>query len=139
MNDKFVSLNDRAAFASKVGADFFVSLHQNTFTTDAKKGVSVYYSSDNKNTGVSGLTGRLMAGILTERLSETLGLKNLGRLNQRLSVTTYNSVPAALVELAFMSNPDDFAKLKDESFRKKAGQALFDTIVEIFEAYPTNR
>ena len=80
-----------------------------------------------------------MAGILTERLSETLGLKNLGRLNQRLSVTTYNSVPAALVELAFMSNPDDFAKLKDESFRKKAGQALFDTIVEIFEAYPTNR
>ena len=139
VNDKYISLNDRAAFAAKVGADFFVSIHQNTFTTDAKKGVSVYYSSDNKNTGVSGLTGRLMAGILSERLSETLGLKNLGRLNQRLSVTTYNSVPAALVELAFMSNPDDFAKLKSETFRKQAGQALFDTIVEIFEAYPTNR
>lgn len=139
VNDKYISLNDRAAFASKVGADFFVSLHQNTFTTEAKKGVSVYYSSDNKNTGVSGLTGRLMAGILTERLSELLGLKNSGRLNQRLTVTTYNTVPAALVELAFMSNPDDFTKLKNEDFRKQAGQALFDIIVEIFEAYPTNR
>lgn len=139
VNDKFISLNDRAAFAAKVGADFFVSVHQNTFTTDVKKGTSVYYSSDNKNTGVSGLTGRLMAGMLTERLSERLGLKNLGRLNQRLSVTTYNTVPAALVELAFMSNPDDFTKLKSEDFRKQAGQALFDTIVEIFEAYPTNR
>ena len=139
VNDTFISLNDRAAFASKVGADLFVSVHQNTFTTDAKKGISVYYSSDNKNVGPTGLTGKLMAGMLLERISEKLELKNSGRLNQRLSVTTYNTVPAALVELAFMSNPDDFAKLKNEEFRKKAGQALFDTIVEIFEAYPTNR
>ena len=80
-----------------------------------------------------------MAGILLERMSEKLELKNSGRLNQRLSVTTYNTVPAALVELAFMSNPDDFTRLKDEKFRKEAGQALFDTIVEIFEAYPTAR
>ena len=139
VNDTFISLNDRAAFASKVGADLFVSVHQNTFTTDAKKGISVYYSSDNKNVGPTGLTGKLMAGMLLERISEKLELKNSGRLNQRLSVTTYNTVPAALIELAFMSNPDDFAKLKNEEFRKKAGQALFDTIVEIFEAYPTNR
>lgn len=139
VKDNFVSLDERAAFAAKVGADIFVSVHQNTFTTDAKKGVSVYYSSDNKNTGASGLTGRLMAGILTETLSEKLGLKNIGRLNQRLTVTTYNSVPAALIELAFMSNPDDFAKLKDDAFRKKAGQAIFDTIVSIFNEYPTGR
>ena len=139
VNDTFISLNDRAAFAAKVGADFFVSIHQNTFTTDAKKGISVYYSSDNKNVGSAGLTGKIMAGILLERMSEKLELKNSGRLNQRLSVTTYNTVPAALVELAFMSNPDDFTRLKDEKFRKEAGQALFDTIVEIFEAYPTAR
>lgn len=139
VKDKFISLDERAAFAATVGADFFVSVHQNTFTTDAKKGVSVYYSSDNKNTGVSGLTGRLMAGIFTDSLSEKLGLKNIGRLNQRLTVTTLNSVPAVLIELAFMSNPEDFAKLKDEAFQKKAGQAIFDTITAIFEEYPTNR
>lgn len=139
VKDKFISLDERAAFAAKVGADFFVSVHQNTFTTDAKKGVSVYYSSDNKNTGAGGLTGRIIAGIFTESLSEKLGLKNVGRLNQRLTVTTYNSVPAALIELAFMSNPDDFIKLKDESFRKKAGQAIFDTITSIFDEYPTGR
>jgi len=139
VKDKFISLDERAAFAAKTGADFFVSVHQNTFTTDGKKGVSVYYSSDNKNTGVSGLTGRIMAGIFTESLSEKLGLKNIGRLNQRLTVTTNNSVPAALIELAFMSNPEDFSKLKDEEFRKKAGQAIFDTITAIFEEYPTNR
>lgn len=137
--DKFISLNDRAAFAAQVGADFFVSVHQNTFTTDAKKGVSVYYSSDNKNTGVTGLTGRIMAGLFAERISTSLGLNHLGRLNQRLSVTTYNSVPAALIELAFMSNPDDFAKLKTPEFQKKAGKVIFETIVEIFETYPTNR
>ena len=139
MNDTFISLDDRAAFASKVGADLFVSVHQNTFTTDAKKGISVYYSSDNKNVGPTGLTGKLMAGMLLERISEKLELKNSGRLNQRLTVTTKNSVPAALIELAFMSNPEDFSKLKDEEFRKKAGQAIFDTITAIFEEYPTNR
>lgn len=137
--DKFISLDNRAAFASKVGADIFVSVHQNTFTTDAKKGVSVYYSSDNKYTGPSGLTGRIMAGMFADSLSAKLELKNLGRLNQRLSVTTYNTVPAVLIELAFMSNPDDFKRLRDAAFRKEAGQAIFDTIIEIFEAYPTGR
>ncbi len=139
VSDKFISLDNRAAFSSKVGADIFVSVHQNTFTTDAKKGVSVYYSSDNKNTGPSGLTGRIMAGMFADSLSEKLELKNLGRLNQRLSVTTYNTVPAVLIELAFMSNPDDFQRLRDSEFRKEAGQAIFDTIIEIFEAYPTGR
>lgn len=137
--DKFISLNERAQFAAQVGADFFVSLHQNTFTTSGKKGTSVYYSSDNKNVSDSGLSGKILAGILTERMSGRLELNNLGRLNQRLTVTTHNSVPAALVELAFMSNPDDLAKLKDAEFRKKAGQALFDIITEIFEEYPTGR
>ena len=80
-----------------------------------------------------------MAGLFAERISASLGLNNLGRLNQRLSVTTYNTVPAALIELAFMSNPDDFSKLKTPEFQKKAGKVIFDTIVEIFETYPTNR
>lgn len=137
--DTFVELNDRAKFASKVGADCFVSLHQNTYSDPKIKGLSVYHSSLNTNKGVSGLTGKKMADFFVERMCSKLEMKKIGRIDQPLTVTTHNSVPAVLIELGFMSNPDELARLSDPEFQKKAGQALFDTIVQLFDEYPTKR
>ena len=47
--------------------------------------------------------------------------------------------PAALVEVAFLSNAEDVEKLKSDEFRRNAGQVLFDTINELFNAYPRVR
>ncbi len=47
--------------------------------------------------------------------------------------------PAALVELAFLTNDDDIAKIKTEEFKVNAGKILFDTVKELFDKYPRVR
>lgn len=137
--DTFIELSDRAKFASKVDADCFISLHQNTYPDSKINGLSVYHSSLNTNKGASGLNGKKMASFFVERMCNALEMKNIGRIDQSLTVTTHNSVPAILIELGFMSNPDELARLSDSEFQKKAGQVLFETIVQLFDEYPTNR
>jgi N-acetylmuramoyl-L-alanine amidase len=42
-------------------------------------------------------------------------------------------MPAALAEIAFMSNPDDMARLKTPEFRQKAAEALCKSILQALE------
>jgi len=44
-----------------------------------------------------------------------------------------------LVECGFITNDKDFAKIKDESYQKKAAEALFNAVTELFDNYPTGR
>ncbi len=42
-SDEFVDLNARTALANKAGADLFISVHANSFTNHAVRGVETYY------------------------------------------------------------------------------------------------
>ena len=50
-----------------------------------------------------------------------------------------NSVPAALIELGFISNKAERIKLIDKTYQQKSAQAIFESIIEVFSAYPTGR
>ena len=45
-------------------------------------------------------------------------------------------MPAALVEVAFMSNNNDLSLLKTEEFRQKAAQRYFQRYNELFKLTP---
>lgn len=139
VDDTLIALQDRANFATEVEADLFISLHCNAATNTAARGTSVYYSSTNKAKTESGLTSKLLAGSLVSALSSTLGTKNLGTIDKGFVVVRDNSVPAVLIELAFLTNPGDKANLTSAGFQKKAAQTIFNTVVDIFKAYPTKR
>ncbi len=140
VNDTYPSLDSRAAFAAKVDADFFVSLHQNTNSDTNVHGTQIYYSVDNNATLASGISSKTMAKLFRDNITSILGTVNCGVFGERpLTVTTLNSVPSVLVELLFMSNPDELTRLQNAEFQKEAGQVLFDTIKQLFELYPTGR
>ncbi len=139
IDDTLIPLADRAAFAAQVEADFFISLHCNSSTSSAARGTSVYYSSINKSKTNSGLTNKILANTLVNNLSKALGTKNLGIIDKGFVVVRDNSVPAVLIELAFLSNPSDLSILTNSTAQKKAAKTIYDTVVSLFEAYPTNR
>ncbi len=138
-DDTLIALADRAKFASQVEADLFISVHCNAATNTAAHGSSVYYSSTNKAKTPSGLTSKVLATNMVNALSTNLGTKNLGTIDKGFVVVRDNSVPAVLVELAFLSNPEDKAKLISASFQKKAAKTICDSVVSIFKSYPTKR
>lgn len=139
--DVDISLNDRAAFAKKVGADLFVSLHMNAVVKGAEsvRGSEVFYSNKNNSPNSSGLTSKKLAEILNTSIYTNLGTNNRGVKEGNLVVTAKNTVPAVLIELGFMSNKEEHDILTNEEFQDKAARTIYETLLEVFEKYPTGR
>lgn len=141
--DVDMSLKDRAAYAKKMGADLFVSLHMNAIATKSAYssvyGTEVYYSASNNSPNGSGLTSSKLATLLVNNLTGRLGTYNRGAKSAKYTVVHSNTVPAVLIELGFMTNKNDFGKITDATFQDKAARVIYETLLQIFEAYPTGR
>lgn len=133
------TLDYRAGFASKVGADLFVSLHMNASTAKTANGTEVYYSTSNNSPNKAGLTSKKLAEIYVKKMSNVMGTKNRGAVAARYTVVHKNTVPAILIELGFLSNENDFALISNEVYQEKAVRTIYETLLEIFKDYPTGR
>ena len=138
VGDTYPSLTERAEAAKKVGADFFISLHMNSASSSAK-GTEVWYSSSNKNKSSGGLTSYTLSKVLCDNLTQALGSNNRGVKDNIFVVTKKNTVPAALVELGFISNSSERKKLVSDDYQEKAAKVIYDSIEQIFSEYPTGR
>jgi len=137
--DVLVDLYKRAEYAKEVEADLFISLHMNANNSSSVKGTQVFYSKNNNTKLTSGLSSYLLAKQMVNNLSNALGTTNRGVSAADFVVVKYNTVPAVLIELGFMSNASDYAKLTDAVYQKKAAKTIYETVEKIFETYPTGR
>ena len=48
-------------------------------------------------------------------------------------VVHHTKMPAALIEIGYLSNPDEEAKLKDPAYQEQAAQAIYSGIREFLE------
>ena len=138
-SDVFVTLSKRAAFASKVGADIFVSLHMNSASSSSANGTEVYYTATNNASSFSGVNSKIIATLFKNNLVTRLGTTNRGVKTAKYYVTNHNTVPAVLIELGFISGSRDYANLTNPSFQSNSAKVIYDTINEIFTTYPTGR
>lgn len=138
-SDTFIDLYERPKISAKANADIFISLHMNSASSSSAKGLEVYYSKNNKSKGPSGLTSEKMADFFQDSLISKIGCYDRGYKSAEYVVAKYNTVPAILIELGFMTNSTDLARLKDSEKQQKAAKALYNTIEELFKEYPTGR
>lgn len=136
--DVDMGLSDRAAFVKKVGADIFVSLHMNAADASVR-GTEVFYSVNNNKANSSGLRSQELASILVTNLVGTLGMNSRGVKTENYTVIYKNTVPAVLIELGFLSNVKEHALLTDGAFQQKAAKTIYETLLQVFETYPTGR
>jgi N-acetylmuramoyl-L-alanine amidase len=138
-DDTFISLSARAAFAKKVGADLFVSLHMNSALRTSANGMEVYYSKDNNKTSSMGLTSQILAKRMHNRLNSDLSIPSRGVKTAGFYVIKHNTVPAILIELGFLSGNKDYSKLTSSTYQKSAAQSIYECIADTFQEYPTDR
>lgn len=132
--DVKVDLYERAALASKIGADMFISLHLNSSSSSATNGTEVYYSKENNQITSLGLNSYQLAKKLAGNLSAELNSKNRGVISSNFVVTKYNTVPAVLIELGYMTNKTELSKLTDEAYQKKAAETIYRTVVSLYDS-----
>ncbi len=130
-----VDLYERAAFASEVGADMFISLHLNAHNSSSIRGTEVFYSKDNNESSESGFNSYKLAKALSENLSIAMDTRNRGATKNDFVVIKYNTVPAVLIELGYMTNATELTKLKDTAYQQKAAKTIYDTVIQLYNDY----
>jgi len=124
-DDSYPTNPYRAQLANEIGADIFVSMHNNSFTPKTK-GTEVYYSTRS-------MRGKQIAEILQRNMVDQLGTFNRGAKNgSHLIVLNQTKMPAVLIETAFMSNLEDAARLKSPEFNIQVGFVIYESLNEIF-------
>lgn len=126
--DYYVDLSTRAVMANDSGAAIFVSIHSNAaLNNPAANGTSTYtYDGWQKEERA------YLSGLLQEELVNALGLRNIGIFKENFAVLRNTQMPAALVEVAFISNPAEEQRLADWDFQRRAADALAQAITRYF-------
>lgn len=108
--DTTTSLRTRVQMANYWKADYFISIHCNANVNPAINGSEVYVYQ--RNSTAWDLAQQVLDGIV-----ENAGTKdNLVRVNPSLYVLRATTMPAILVELAYLSNPEDAQKLMNDPY-----------------------
>lgn len=118
------SLAQRVRMANAWPANYFISIHGNTNPNPAINGTEVYIYRF--NTQSHWLAQHVMNGV-----TEVVGTRNNGIIERpSLYVLRNTSMPAILVEMGYMTNPSDAAKLRNNQYLFAVG--LYQGILRYF-------
>lgn len=120
-------LQARSDVANRQNASVFLSIHCNAFGSPSANGTETYSAPGSYQ-------GRRLAGFLQEELVEAGGLVNRGAKEANLYVLTHTNMPAALVELAFISNYREEGLLTSDDFQNKMAHAIAKGLSRFFES-----
>jgi len=146
-DDSFVSPLNRAYFANNLGADLFVSIHANAaeirrgVNNPAVHGIETWYTvSPLELEANNRTTSRRLAEIIHPQKIAASGAHDRGLRNApNFVVLRETKMPAVLLELGFLTNPAEAARLMDDAYRWQLAYAIYRGIVETFAVYQPMR
>ena len=134
--DVDVNLYDRPYLANDINADLFVSIHNDSFTSESR-GTSTYYHMGDPSS-------RALANCVQQAVVAVSGVPSKGALsdgilyNSGLAVLRASKMPAILVEVAYISNTQDRRHLIDGNFQQRVAQAISDGLRQYVEGGTPN-
>jgi N-acetylmuramoyl-L-alanine amidase len=123
--DTYPELEQRAAIANRLGADIFVSIHSDSFPKSSRTGYTMYVARQ------ASKASHRAAGNIARHMSRT-GLNSHGTQTADFKVLTGTRGPAVLVEMGYLTNRTEAAKLKDPYFQNRLAQAIANGILDYF-------
>jgi len=121
IGDVEVPLAKRAEKANNIGADYFISIHCNASVSPTAHGIETYYY-------YGSAPGKALAKAVQAELVKATGLANRGIKESGFYVLRATAMPAILVELAFLSNPEEERLLIDPEFQTKCARAIWEGV-----------
>lgn len=113
------------AASNQFGADLFVSIHCNAANKVSAKGTETYCYS-------FGGQGEKLARCIQQQIVDSLHTVDRGIKTANFQVLRETECPAVLVELAFISNPDDEKLLADPDTRDTFARAIARGITDYY-------
>ena len=130
-DDTFVSLENRPKIANENKCDIFVSVHCNSAGGSNAHGTeTLVYPYSGKEPDRYYLAENIQNELVRSIERYPRGMKKVNKSVLR-NAKEYK-IPAALAEVAFMSNQTEFDLLNTTSFRQKAAQGIKNGILQYF-------
>ena len=165
-DDRSVPIDERTSVANNNKADLFVSLHVNGSIRPTASGASIYLAAFDRDAAQASAGGAervptfgggnreiemvpwdlaqtrhldqsaAFAGLLEQAMRDHVPLAERAVDRAPLRVLESANMPAVLVELGFLTNPDQAKGLGGDAFQNAVVQALFDAIVKFRDSLP---
>jgi len=143
-SDTYVDLTDRSRAANASESDIFVSIHINASGSSAAQGIETYYyqpyaeyPSRINATYHANPTRLSMSDTLANAIQSSLinatGAQNQGVKRQTFAVLRETTAPAVLLELGFLTNPQEAARLNTSAYQETLANAIVAGIKSYYE------
>ncbi len=125
--DEFLSLKERAQFVNKQHPDVFISLHCNTSINPESNGVEIFSS----NKGAYNKQSLGYGWLLLDQQLKNKVVSNGKMKNAEFYLLKTIECPRLVMELGFLSNPNDNSRLNNKAHQEDIAKALYEGLIEI--------
>ncbi|MFB9276852.1 N-acetylmuramoyl-L-alanine amidase CwlD [Cohnella cellulosilytica] len=120
----------RADEVSQKQADLTVSIHMNSIPSPRWSGAQTFYSASNAE------GKRLAADIQTELRSMLGNTQRIAKQADTVYLLKTLKMPTALVEVGFLSHPEEAHLLADEEYQRKVAASIYRGILKFASGTP---
>lgn len=121
---------DRAAFANAAEADVVLSFHVDGHRDPACNGLATYYYG---TTAERSVVGARLAGLIQDEILSRTDFLDCRTHAKTWELLRRTRMPAIRVELGYLTNPGDAARLADPTFRDRIADGVVAGLRRLYE------
>ena len=132
-DDKTVELTTRAPMANKAETALFVSIHTNSIEGEKPHGIETWGTLEYSAT-YAGVTDKTLASNIQKAVIKKTGAYDRGiKDTSTLAVIRGSVMPSVLIEVGFISNPEERELMFTEEYRQKLAEGIAEGILKTLE------
>lgn len=121
----------RAAFANETGANLVISLHIDAHSNPEASGVSTYYYGGDRP-GTTSAIGEQFASLVQREIVARTDLRDCRTHAKTWDLLRHTQMAAVRVELGYLTNDGDAARLADSDFRDVVAEAVVVAVQRVY-------
>ena len=125
--------SERINFANSGNADLMISLHEDVYENEKAHGVSTYYYGSDAH-GVHSIVGERFASLVQREICARTDYANCRTHAKTWDLLRLTKAPTVRIDLGYISNPGDIARLSRPDFRDVIAEALVIAIQRLYLA-----
>jgi N-acetylmuramoyl-L-alanine amidase len=121
----------RAEFANETGANLVISLHADGHPNPEASGVATYFYGHDRP-GANSAIGEMFAGLIQREIIARTDLVDCRTHAKAWDLLRHTRMAAVRVELGYVTNPHDAARLADAHFRDVVAEAIVVAVQRVY-------